>query len=195
MTRGRRPKLDQRRHALSVPRVQIATISNIFIGRCSALKDSTSRLLDLLNKESPLLILEGCRVRPLHDSPEPVPLARTCIVRKDRIVWARPLGPASKPSAVNNLVVDKECTSVVAFAPPFRITGLTHTLPGADPTLALTRLVTGFLPLTNVGVRLDADDGTSWNAKVLILNGRMTDIISASAIGQLVELTGERSAA
>ena len=172
--------------------VEVITSSHVFVGRCDEMTGSDRRLLDILNSDSPLLVLADCRTRPLRDSTEPITLASTCFIPKARIVWARPLSAAVKVTK-QQLVVNKETHPVLAFAPPFRVTGSAHILPGADPTAALARLVSAFLPITGAQATLDDDDSITWEADVILLNGRNMDVISAGASELASSRTGEQN--
>ena len=170
------------------PRLVEAFTSSHIIWGCYTAMGGSSRLVDLLNQDSHLLVLADCKARPLRQSGDLVALGTTCFIPKNQIVWARPLESASSEEAERHITehdyIDKKLHPVVVLAPPFHITGNAHVPVAADITLALAQLASRFLPLTEARTVIEGDEEYAWDTQVLVLNGSRADVIQLGPADQ-----------
>ncbi len=178
---------------MDVALIQAVTASHIIVGQCAAIRGSV-RLVEVLNQEPPLLLTEF-KVYPLRQPSDLVASGTTCYVARDRIVWAQPPesvnSSGNQPHITEHDRIPKEAHPVVVLAPPFHITGQAH-LPEAVETIpALCRLVGQFLPITKARIVIEGDEAYSWDAEVVIVNGRMVDLISLGPANEISGPAGE----
>jgi hypothetical protein len=161
--------------------VEIITSSYAVRGNCRGLTEQL-RLLDLLNNpEITHLQLSDVAVGGLREAAEIVSGPGPMFIDKESVIIGRSLASAEEEARRNEAhrfdYVEKEKYLMLIFAPPYRVLGNVYMVKEADLTIALPRLFSGFLAVTEVQTFHEGEPGLKWQGDFMVVNGRAINMV------------------
>jgi hypothetical protein len=162
--------------------VEVVTFGHIASGRSDDVNERM-RLIDLLRQDEEYIVLHDAVVQAMRPGLPVVAEVEPLLISRQHIVLATVI---ESPKVLQlrrefhrTELVDKVTHPVTLFVPPYRVDGLLHLAPAADPGASLPKFLTTFFPLTAVTIRHELGM-LRWKREVVVINGSVVQLACPS---------------